>query len=144
MQAAVGLAQLDRLPNFIETRRKNFRYLKKQLASLDEFLIFPEATPESDPSWFGFPITVREEAPFSRFDLLHYLDGKKIGFRLLFGGNLIRQPYFQDKIYRVSGELKNTDFVMNNTFWIGVFPGLTMIMLDYVADQIKVFLDAQV
>ena len=144
MQAAVGLAQLDRLPNFIETRRKNFRYLKKQLASLDEFLIFPEATPESDPSWFGFPITVREEAPFSRFDLLHYLDGKKIGFRLLFGGNLIRQPYFQDKIYRVSGELKNTDFVMNNTFWIGVFPGLTMIMLDYVADQIKVFLDTQV
>ena len=137
MQAAVGLAQLDRLPNFIETRRKNFRYLKKQLASLDEFLIFPEATPKSDPSWFGFPITVREEAPFSRFDLLHYLDGKKIGFRLLFGGNLIRQPYFQDKIYRVSGERKNTDFVMNNTFWIGLYPGLIREELDFVANQIK-------
>lgn len=139
MQAAVGLAQLDRLPEFIESRKRNFNYLKGRLASLDEFLILPEPTPNSDPSWFGFPITLREDAPTARVDLLKYADQYKIGTRLLFAGNLTRQPYFQGRQYRVSGELKNTDIVMNNTFWIGVYPGLSEPMLDYIAEKLETF-----
>jgi len=139
MQAAVGLAQLDRLPEFIESRKRNFNYLKDRLASLDEFLILPEPTPNSDPSWFGFPITLREDAPTARVDLLKYADQYKIGTRLLFAGNLTRQPYFQGRQYRVSGELKNTDIVMNNTFWIGVYPGLSEPMLDYIAEKLETF-----
>ena len=139
MQAAVGLAQLERLPEFIESRKRNFNYLKGRLASLDEFLILPEPTPNSDPSWFGFPITLREDAPAARVDLLKYADQYKIGTRLLFAGNLTRQPYFQGRQYRVSGELKNTDIVMNNTFWIGVYPGLSEPMLDYIAEKLETF-----
>ena len=139
MQAAVALAQLDRLSGFIEARKRNFHYLRDRLSSLGEFLILPEATPNSDPSWFGFPITLRDDAPVSRVDLLKYLDQHKIGTRLLFAGNLTRQPYFKGRSYRVSGELKNTDIIMNNTFWVGVYPGLNETMLDFVSERMEMF-----
>jgi len=135
MQAAVGLAQLEKLPQFISKRKENFAYLKRRLAPLAECLILPEATPNSDPAWFGFPITLKPN--ISRVDLLKYLDQHKIGTRLLFAGNITRQPYFQDRQYRVSGELTNTDIIMNRTFWIGVYPGLSEDMLDFVVDKLK-------
>ena len=137
MQAAVGLAQLDNLPFFIVKRQENFRYLREHLASLEEFLILPEATSNSEPSWFGFPITLKETAGTSRVDLLKYLDQYKIGTRLLFAGNITRQPYFQDRQYRITGELANTDIIMNETFWIGVYPGLSEEMLDFVINKLK-------
>jgi CDP-6-deoxy-D-xylo-4-hexulose-3-dehydrase len=140
MQAACGLAQLDRLEDFILARKRNFAYLKERLKSCEEFLILPEATENSDPSWFGFPMTLRPEANLSRVDMLTYLDQSKIGTRLLFAGNLTRQPYMLGRNYRVSGELINTDRVMNDTFWIGVFPGLTEAMLDFAASRIESFL----
>ena len=140
MQAACALAQMDRLPEFIAARKHNFAFLKERLKSCEEFLILPEATADSEPSWFGFPITLREEAGINRVDLLKYLDQNKIGTRLLFAGNLTRQPYFEGKTYRVSGELVRTDDIMNKTFWIGVYPGLTEEMLDYAATQIELFL----
>ena len=139
MQAAVGLAQMDSLEGFIEARKKNFTHIKGALASLKEFLILPEATLNSDPAWFGFPITIREDAPFCRVDLLRCMDDKNIGTRLLFAGNLTRQPYFKDVLYKISGELKNTDLIMNNTIWIGVFPGLSEEMIDFVVEKIKEF-----
>jgi len=139
MQAAVGLAQMDRLEEFIAARKHNFRYLKDRLGTLGEFLILPEATPNSDPSWFGFPVTLREEATSSRVDLLKYADQNKIGTRLLFAGNLIRQPYFAGRTYRASGSLDVTDQVMNNTFWLGIYPGLSEPMLDYVAEKLETF-----
>ncbi len=140
MQAACALAQMDRLDGFIAARKANFAYLKNRLKSCEEFLCLPEATPNSDPSWFGFPITLRESAPVNRVDLLNYLDQNKIGTRLLFAGNLTRQPYMVSKNFRVSGELANTDIVMNQTFWLGVYPGLTEPMLDHVAEKIETFL----
>lgn len=140
MQAACALAQMDRLPEFIAARKHNFNYLKERLKSTEEFLILPEATTKSEPSWFGFPITLRSEANMSRVDLLKYLDQYKIGTRLLFAGNLARQPYFEGKHYHQVGELPNTDMVMNNTFWIGVYPGLSEDMLDFVAGKIETFL----
>ncbi len=139
MQAACALAQMDRLPDFIAARKRNFAYLKARLKSCEEFLILPEATPESDPSWFGFPITIKESSGISRVELLTYLDQYKIGTRLLFAGNLTRQPYFEGRNYRVSGELTNTDNIMNNTFWIGVYPSLTEEMLNFVVEKIEVF-----
>lgn len=139
MQAALGASQLNKLPEFIARRKANFQHLKNALAGLDEHLILPEATPHSDPSWFGFPIGVREDAPFRREALIHALDAKKIGTRLLFGGNLLRQPAYQDCQYRVAGDLRNTDFVMNSVFWVGVYPGLTPPMLDFVAETIAGF-----
>ena len=139
MQAACALAQMDRLEGFIEARRNNFAFLKGRLKSLEEFLVLPEATPGAEPSWFGFPISIREDAGISRVDLLKYLDQYRIGTRLLFAGNLTRQPYFQGRYYRVSGELTNTDKVMNNTFWIGVYPGLNDIILDHVGDRLETF-----
>ena len=139
MQAACGLAQMDRLTKFVEQRKQNFIYLKDRLSSVEEFLILPEATENSEPSWFGFPITVREDSGVNRVDLLKYLDQYKIGSRLLFAGNLTRQPYFEHQQYRISGELTNTDRVMNQTFWIGVFPGLDNNHLDYVASKIEEF-----
>jgi len=139
MQAACGLAQLKRLPGFIEKRNANFDYLKNRLSSVEEFLILPEATPSSNPSWFGFPLTLREESGIGRVELLKYLDQNKIGSRLLFAGNLTRQPYFEDRQYRVSGELVNTDMVMNQTFWIGVYPGLEKEHLDYVVEKLEEF-----
>jgi CDP-6-deoxy-D-xylo-4-hexulose-3-dehydrase len=139
LQAAVGLAQLDHLEDFIEARRRNFATLKQGLQELEEFFILPEATPKSEPSWFGFLLTVRSSAPFRRDDIVRYLDDHKIGTRLLFGGNLIRQPYMQNRTYRVHGALTNSDRVMNDTFWIGVYPGLGARELDYVLTTIREF-----
>lgn len=138
MQAAVALAQMDRLDFFVEKRKQNFAYLKRHLAHLQDHMILPEATPNSDPSWFGFPITLREGAE-TRQKLQKHLDEHKVGSRLLFAGNLIRQPYFKDIEYRVHGELKNTDTIMNQTFWIGVFPGLDTPQLDYAVEVLGNF-----
>ena len=139
MQAALGLSQIGKLPHFIERRKENFRYLFSALKPMEEYLILPEATSGSDPSWFGFPIGVREDAPFKRDELIRALDAKKIATRLLFGGNLLRQPAYEGCEYRVVGELTNTDFVMNNVFWIGVYPGLTRPMLDFAVAAIAGF-----
>jgi CDP-6-deoxy-D-xylo-4-hexulose-3-dehydrase len=139
MQAACGLAQIDRAPGFIQARKDNFAYLTERLQSCAEFLILPQATENSDPSWFGFPMTLKPEANIARVDLLTYLDQHKIGTRLLFAGNLTRQPYMIGRNYRVSGELTNTDRVMNDTFWIGVYPGLTREMLDFAVEKLEAF-----
>jgi CDP-6-deoxy-D-xylo-4-hexulose-3-dehydrase len=140
MQAACGLAQLDKAPTFIERRKRNYAYLHERLLDCAEFLILPEAPAGSEPSWFGFPITLRPNAPVRRVDLLTYLDQEKIGTRLLFAGNLTRQPYMKGRNYRVSGQLINTDVVMNNTFWIGVQPALTEEMLATSATKISAYL----
>ncbi len=140
MQAACALAQLDKLDDFIRARKTNFKFLKERLKTCEEFLQLPEATPNSDPSWFGFPITVKENSPVSRLDLLTYLDQQKIGTRLLFAGNLVRQPSMEGAQYRISGDLTNTDRVMNQTFWVGVQPALTQEMLEYVCTQIETYL----
>lgn len=140
MQAACALAQMDRLPEFIEKRKHNFAYLKNQLKSAEEFLVLPEATHDSVPAWFGFPVTLRDDAPCERLDLLKYLEQNRIGTRLLFAGNLTRQPCFHGKNYRQVGDLKNTDTVMNNTFWLGIYPALSETMLDYTAEKLKTFL----
>ena len=139
MQAACGLAQMDRLDGFVQARKDNFAYLKNRLASCEEFLILPEATPNSDPSWFGFLMTIRPEADISRVDLINYLDQNKIGTRLLFAGNLTRQPYMLGRNFRISGELTHTDLVMNNSFWVGVYPGLSEGMLNFMVDKIESF-----
>ena len=139
MQAAVGVAQLKKLPAFIEKRKRNWRRLRDGLGSLEEFFILPEATPHSDPSWFGFLLTVRPEAPFTRNDLVRFLERRKIGTRLLFGGNLTRQPAYRHVQYRTVGALENSDLVMNHTFWVGVYPALTEEMLDYVIETIAAF-----
>jgi len=139
MQAACALAQLDRVDDFIAARRRNFQFLKERLAACAEFLILPQATPNSDPSWFGFPMTIRPEAGAMRVDLLRYLDQNKVGTRLLFAGNLTRQPYMIGRPYRVAGDLQNTDIVMNDTFWVGVYPGLDAPRLEYVAEKIEQF-----
>jgi len=138
MQAAVGLAQLERIYDFISLRKSNFEFLKEKLISIEERIILPETTKKSEPSWFGFPITLKGRK-VKRVDLLRYLDRKKIGTRLLFGGNLTRQPCLANQKYRIYGELKNTDIIMNNTFWVGIYPGLTQDMLEYVAEEIKNF-----
>lgn len=140
MQAACGLAQMDKLKGFIQARKDNFKYLYDRLQSCQDFLILPEATPNSDPSWFGFLMTIKPEANIRRVDLLSYLDQEKIGTRLLFAGNLIRQPYMKGRNYRVSGDLTHTDTVMNDSFWVGVYPGLTEEMLDFTASKIESFL----
>tara|TARA_R110002051_G_scaffold61130_1_gene112022 strand:- start:21108 stop:22433 length:1326 start_codon:yes stop_codon:yes gene_type:complete len=139
MQAACGLAQIDRAAEFIEKRKQNFKALHKRLQSLTDFLELTEPTPNSDPSWFGFPITLKEEAGVERVDLLRYLDDNKIGSRLLFAGNLTKQPYFQDVEYRVVGELTNTDITMNRTFWIGIFPALGQEHFDYIGEKLEEF-----
>ena len=140
MQAACALAQLEKAPAFIQARKDNFKFLKERLSTCEEFLQLPEIAEGSDPSWFGFPITVKEGSPVSRLDLTTYLDQNKIGTRLLFAGNLTRQPYMVNAKYRVSGVLTNTDNVMNNTFWIGVQPALTPEMLEFVASKIETYL----
>jgi CDP-6-deoxy-D-xylo-4-hexulose-3-dehydrase len=134
MQAAVGVAQLKKLPGFIQARRRNFGALRTGLRELEEFLILPEATPGSEPSWFGFPIAVRPDAPFSRNQATRHLEDRKIATRLLFGGNLVHQPAYRDRQFRVVGPLTNADFVMNQVFWIGVFPGIGPEMLDYILE----------
>ncbi|MFB5763231.1 lipopolysaccharide biosynthesis protein RfbH [Paenibacillus medicaginis] len=142
MQAAVGVAQLQKLPGFIDKRKENFAFLTQALKPLEEFLILPKATPDSDPSWFGFPITLRAGAPVTRNELVQKLEESRIGTRLLFAGNILRQPAYKDIPHRVVGELTNTDNIMNNTFWIGVYPGLTEEMLQYAADTIGKILRA--
>ena len=140
MQAACGLAQLAKAQSFIEARKRNYAFLRERLARCEEFVQLPQPTEGSDPAWFGFPITLKENAPVARVDLLTYLDQQKIGTRLLFAGNLVRQPYMQGQNFRVSGALTNTDHIMNNTFWIGVQPALTPEMLEYAARHIEVYL----
>ena len=139
IQAACGLAQMKRLPKFIEKRNENFDYLKNRLSTLTDFLEFTEATDNSTPSWFGFPVTVRDAANVNRVDLIKYLDQHKIGTRLLFAGNLTRQPYFKNIEYRISGDLINTDITMNQTLWLGVYPGLEKRQLNYIAEKLEDF-----
>lgn len=139
MQAACGLAQLDRAPEFIATRKRNFTLLKERLSSLSDYLEFTEPTPNSEPSWFGFPVTLKESAGILRVDLLKFLDQHKIGTRLLFAGNLTRQPYFQNLEYRVVGDLTNTDRTMNQTFWLGVQPSLGQEHFDFVGEKLEEF-----
>ena len=139
MQAAVGVAQLKKLPEFIEKRKENFAYLKKELDGLRDFFDLPDPTPNSAPSWFGFPITITDSAPFTRRELMVALNKAKIGTRQLFGGNLIHHPYMSNQTYRISGNLVHTDRVMSHTFWIGTFPGLTIEMLDYIVTTLTTF-----
>ena len=139
MQAAVGLAQMDRLDGFITDRRANFAYLTQRMRELEAFFLLPEATPRSEPSWFGYPLTVREDAPFTRDALTRHLDGQRIATRLVFAGNLIRQPYMKNQNYRVVGDLDTSDRVMRQSLWLGLFPGLTRDHLDYAVDTITAF-----
>ena len=143
MQAATGVAQLRKLPSFIERRRDNFDYLSKALADLEEYFVLPQATRNSSPSWFGFPLTVRPGAGFGRRDLITFLDERNIDSRMLFAGNLARQPAYQDRAFRSVGDLTETDRVMESTFWIGVYPGLTEAMIDYVAESIRSFCEGK-
>ncbi|MRD73041.1 lipopolysaccharide biosynthesis protein RfbH [Rhodocyclus tenuis] len=139
MQAAIGLSQLQKLDGFIAARRRNFDYLHARLTPLASQLILPEPTPNSVPSWFGFPITQRPETPFERVDLLRFLDARKIGTRLLFAGNITRQPYFAGRAQRISGRLDTADTIMQRTFWVGVWPGLHDAQLDYIAQSLAEF-----
>jgi CDP-4-dehydro-6-deoxyglucose reductase, E1 len=136
MQAAVGVSQLKKLPGFIQQRRDNFAYLYQRLSNLQKFFLLPAATPNSEPSWFGFPLFVRPEAPFTRDEAVRWLEAHKIGTRLLFGGNLLRQPAYRGQTYRTAGELTHADEIMHRVFWIGVYPGLTRPMLDYACDML--------
>jgi CDP-6-deoxy-D-xylo-4-hexulose-3-dehydrase len=137
MQAAVGLAQLHKLDRFVEARRRNWNHLRDRLAHLEEILVLPQATPSSDPSWFGFAVTVRPESAIDRNHLVQILEGAGIGTRLLFAGNILRQPAYADTPRRVVGSLENTDIVAERSFWLGVYPGLTTDMLDFVADTLE-------
>jgi len=137
MQAACGLAQLERLNDFINKRKENFNFLYKNLKKLEEFLILPESEKNSDPSWFGFPLSLRKNSQFNRNDLIKYLNRHNVGTRLLFSGNLTKQPYMKDANFKVHGELKNTDFIMENTFWIGLYPGLSEDQLAYSSSIVK-------
>jgi CDP-6-deoxy-D-xylo-4-hexulose-3-dehydrase len=139
MQAACGLAQLDRLQGFIKKRKENFNFLYKNLKDLEEFLILPEPEKNSEPSWFGFPLSLKKNNQYSRNDLTKYLDANKIGTRLLFSGNLTKQPYMKNINFKVHGNLTNTDFIMENTFWIGLYPGLSKEHLEYSVLKIKNF-----
>ena len=141
MQAAVGVAQIDKLPKFTDLRKRNWKILKDGLADLTENFLLPEPTPNSDPSWFGFPMSIREEAPFKRNQLVDFLESRKIATRMLFGGNLVRQPAYLDVPSRSVGDLSNSDFVMENTLWLGVYPGLTEEMLAYIIDSIHEFVN---
>ncbi|MFE1781399.1 lipopolysaccharide biosynthesis protein RfbH [Streptomyces sp. NPDC059506] len=138
LQAALGLSQLDKLDRFVEARRRNRRRLREGLADVPHQLL-PEATPHSDPSWFGFALTVRPEAPFTRAELVEFLEGRKIGTRRLFAGNLTRHPAYADVPHRVAGSLENSDVITENTFWTGVYPALTDEMIDYVVDSVRTF-----
>ena len=140
MQAALGASQLSKLDGFVARRKSNFTYLHKRLKGT-EGLILPKATRHSEPSWFGFPITLHPDLPINREDLLRFLDGRSIGTRLMFAGNIMRQPAYRDREFRVVGSLSNTDTVMKRSFWVGVFPGLTRPMLDFIADSLLEFID---
>jgi CDP-6-deoxy-D-xylo-4-hexulose-3-dehydrase len=139
MQAACGLAQINRLESFIKKRKDNFNFLYKNLKDLDNFIILPKAEENSDPSWFGFPLSLKKDNKFNRNELINYLNENKIGTRLLFSGNLIKQPYMKNVNFKIFKELVNTDFVMENTFWIGVYPGLNEDQLSYTVEKINKF-----
>jgi CDP-4-dehydro-6-deoxyglucose reductase, E1 len=137
MQAACGLAQLERLPEFIKKRNENFTYLKNKLSNLTQFIDLPQATENSEPSWFGFPVTLKEN--IDRVKFTQYLNDYKIGTRLLFAGNLTKQPYFQDIEYRIASDLTNTNITMNKTLWLGIYPALGVEQLDFIAEKIEDF-----
>jgi CDP-4-dehydro-6-deoxyglucose reductase, E1 len=137
MQAACGLAQLGKLEYFIKKRRSNYTYLRNKLESLTDFIYLPIPTPNSNPSWFGFPITLKDDCGVSRVDVTKFLDSHKIGSRLLFAGNLLKQPYFKDVEYKVVGDLTHTEKTMNDTFWIGIQPALDEVHFDFVAEKIE-------
>jgi len=141
MQAAIGVAQLAKLPGFIEQRKKNFISLYSAMEKYSHYLVLPSATPGADPSWFGFPLLVRDDAPFNRSDLVKHLEDHKIATRMLFGGNLLKQPAYNGIIHRVGQSLENTDIVMNNLFWVGVYPGLTPEMIDYMISMFDSFFE---
>jgi CDP-6-deoxy-D-xylo-4-hexulose-3-dehydrase len=136
IQAAIGLAQLNRLSGFVDLRRRNWEYYNKLLSDLDEFIIRPSASFNSNPSWFGYCITLRDSSPVKRREIIEMLDKSNIGTRLLFGGNLLRQPAFINTPRRVAMELKNSDKITNDTFWVGVWPGVTKEMIDYISEII--------
>ena len=139
MQAAVGVAQLAKLPRFIEARNRNFQALRDGLSRWQDYLILPEATPGSQPSWFGLPLSIRPGSGVHRNDLVAFLNQRKIATRLLFAGNLLRQPAYREVVHRQVGELRNTDFIMQHTLWIGVYPGLQPAMIEYVIEQFGEF-----
>jgi len=144
MQAAVGCAQLEKLPSFIAKRNQNWQTIRTQINDLSDFFILPEPTPQSQPSWFGFMLTVRENAGFSRDEIVQHLESKGIQTRMLFAGNLIKHPCFNEMRmtgtgYRVISDLKKTDIIMNQSFWIGVYPGLSSEMIVYVIEKIREF-----
>jgi len=141
MQAAIGVEQLEKLPDFIEKRKANFKALYDVLIGFEDYLLLPRVVMGSDPSWFGFPILVHEDAPFARSEIVAYLEENKIATRMLFGGNLIKQPAYKGSNYRVLDSLKNTDLIMNNLFWIGVYPGLNCHMIYYITSKIGIFLN---
>ena len=140
MQAAIGVAQIEKLAEFIRIRKRNWKILKDGLATLKDYFILPEPTVNSDPSWFGFPVSVRSEAPFDRKQFIDFLEGRKIATRLLFGGNIARQPAYLEVPFRIVGDLSNSDFVMENTLWLGVYPRLTKSMMIYVVESIHEFI----
>ena len=140
MQAACGLSQISKLKEFVKIRRKNFKYLQKKFSSLSNYFIIPQETPNSKASWFGFLLTIRKGVKINRSDLTRYLDEKKIGTRLLFAGNITKQPYMKNVKYIISEKLNNTDQIMNSSFWLGVYPGLNKKMLDYSYNTIKEFI----
>lgn len=140
MQAAIGAAQMDKLPRFIAERRKNFNFFNEHLEKFKDFFVLPQIVKNSNPSWFGFPLLVRENAPFTRGDIVNYLEKYKIATRMLFGGNLLKQPAYQKIKYRKYGSLKNTDLVMNNFFWFGVYPGIDRQKLNFIAEKISEFI----
>ena len=139
LQAAIGIEQLKKLPFFIQKRKHNFEEFKKRLQKFHRYLLLPRATRKSDPSWFGFPLLVKTNAPFTRDEAVAYLESHNIATRMLFGGNLTRQPAYKDVPYRVVDSLLNTDLVMNNLFWIGVYPGINSEMIRYVSEKFSEF-----
>ncbi len=141
MQAAIGVSQLKKLTRFIEIRRRNFEYLRNRLADLEDVLVLPQSTLDSKPSWFGFPLTVKPHPRANRNDCVKFLESKKIGTRLLFGGNLVKQPAYKNVECRVASSLENTDTIMNSTFWLGVYPGLDEEHLDYVSKHVHAYFD---
>lgn len=139
LQAAIGVAQLGKVHNFVLKRKENFAFFHDRLSRWERYLVLPQATPGAEPSWFGFLMTVRPDAPFTKAEIVDFLEGKQVATRMLFGGNITKQPYFADRTYRVVGQLTNTDVIMERSFWIGVYPGLTPAMRSFVADVFDQF-----